>query len=85
MRGRIPLGNAVRGFRQLQRPCAGGYGRRAIQISSTPTTESPILTGDVLSNSIDASTDSAGMWIGGILLWGVLLMRWFFQMLDLKF
>ncbi|KAH7369969.1 mitochondrial protein-like protein Fmp26 [Rhexocercosporidium sp. MPI-PUGE-AT-0058] len=59
MRGRIPLGNAVRGFRRLQRPCAGGYGRRAIQISATPTTESPLLTGDVLSNSIDASADSA--------------------------
>ncbi|KAG4436620.1 hypothetical protein IFR05_007878 [Cadophora sp. M221] len=59
MRGRIPLGNAARGFRQLQRPCAGGYGRRAIQISATPTTESPILTGDILSNPIDASTDSA--------------------------
>ncbi|KAL2072366.1 hypothetical protein VTL71DRAFT_11709 [Oculimacula yallundae] len=59
MRSRVQLPNAVRSFRQLQRPCAGGYGRRAIQISATPTTESPILSGDILSNSIDASTDSA--------------------------
>ncbi|CZT01759.1 hypothetical protein WAI453_006788 [Rhynchosporium graminicola] len=61
MRSRIQVHNAVRGFRQLQRPCAEACGRRAIQISATPTTESPMLTGDVLSNSIDASTDSAGM------------------------
>jgi len=60
MRGRIPLGNAARSFRQLQRLGVGVHARRAIQISATPTTESPILTGDVLGNSIDASTDPAG-------------------------
>jgi len=60
MRGRIPLGDAARGFRQLQRPGVGPHARRAIQISATPTIESPILTGDVLGNSIDASTDPAG-------------------------
>ena len=60
MRGRLPLNSAIRGFWQLRRPCAGVNGRRAIQISATPTTESPILSGDVLSTSIDASTDSAG-------------------------
>ncbi|KAK0101555.1 Altered inheritance of mitochondria protein 24, mitochondrial [Cadophora gregata] len=59
MRGRTALGKATRGFQQLQRPCNGGHGRRGIQIGATPTTESPILTGDVLSNAIDASTDSA--------------------------
>lgn len=59
MRGRIPLGNTARGFRQLQRPGIGAHARRAIQISATPTTESPILTGDVLGHSIDASTDPA--------------------------
>jgi hypothetical protein len=60
MRGRIPLGNAARGFWQLQRPGTGPHARRAIQISATPTIESPIFTGDVLGNSIDASTDPAG-------------------------
>ncbi|EKD14228.1 uncharacterized protein L3040_003633 [Drepanopeziza brunnea f. sp. 'multigermtubi'] len=59
MRGRIPLENAVRSVGQLQRPCARGYGRRFIQISATPTTESPILTADVLSSSIDAASDSS--------------------------
>jgi len=60
MHGRIPLGHAARGFRQLQRPGVGAHARRPLQISATPTTESPILTGDVLGNSIDASTDPAG-------------------------
>lgn len=60
MRGRIPLDNVVRSFRQLQRPCVGGYGRRSMQISATPTTESPILRGDVLSSSVDASLDASG-------------------------
>lgn len=60
MRGRLPLEGAARGFRQLRRPCAGAQARRAIQISATPTTESPILSGDVLSASIDASSDPAG-------------------------
>lgn len=58
MRGRPPLRNAARAFRELQRPKFGIHGRRAIQISATPTTESPILNGDLLSSSIDA--DSAG-------------------------
>jgi hypothetical protein len=58
MRGRPPLGSPARVFRQLQRPGVEIHGRRAIQISATPTTESPILNGDPLSNSIDA--DSAG-------------------------
>lgn len=60
MRGRRPLGSAARAFRQLQRPCAEIQSRRAIQISAAPTIESPHLNGDVLSNSIDASIDSAG-------------------------
>lgn len=60
MRGRVPLGTAVRGLRQLQRPCVKANARRAIQISATPTTESPDLTGDVLSSSIDVSSDPAG-------------------------
>lgn len=59
MRGRNPLGTAARGLWQLQRRRVEDHGRRAIQISATPTTESPILTGDVLSNTIDASLDSA--------------------------
>ena len=58
MRGRPPLGNAARAFRQLQQRRVGIHSRRAIQISATPTTESPILNGDPLSSSIDA--DSAG-------------------------
>ncbi|KAI6715360.1 hypothetical protein JHW43_002102 [Diplocarpon mali] len=58
MCSRIVLGNGVRGFRQLQRHGAGSYGQRAIQISATPTTESPILTGDVLSNSIEAANSA---------------------------
>lgn len=60
MRGRIPLGSTARGFRQLQGPAVGPHARRAIQISATPTIESPILTGDALGNSIDASADPAG-------------------------
>jgi hypothetical protein len=60
MRGRVPLDTAARSFRQLQRPFVGAIGRRAIQISATPTTETPILTGDVLSRSIDALSDPAG-------------------------
>ncbi|RDL31923.1 Altered inheritance of mitochondria protein 24, mitochondrial [Venustampulla echinocandica] len=59
MRGHLPLKTAGRGLRQLQRPYAGASRRRAIQISATPTTESPILGGDALGNSIDVSTDSA--------------------------
>ncbi|PBP18726.1 hypothetical protein BUE80_DR010272 [Diplocarpon rosae] len=58
MRGHRLLGNSIREFRQLHRPCAGRYERRAIQISATPTIESPILTGDVLSNSIDAASSA---------------------------
>jgi hypothetical protein len=61
MRGRSLLENAIRGFRQIRGPCAGGGKiRRYIHISATPTIESPILSGDILSNSIHASTDSAG-------------------------
>ncbi|RDW77268.1 hypothetical protein BP6252_05321 [Coleophoma cylindrospora] len=58
MPGRVRPEIAARGFRQLGRP-AGLHGRRSIQIRATPTTESPVLTGDVLSNSIDAATDPA--------------------------
>ncbi|KAL3426233.1 hypothetical protein PVAG01_03024 [Phlyctema vagabunda] len=58
MSGRIRLGNGLRGFRQLRNP-----GRvspyRGIQISATPTTDSPSFSGDILSNSIDASANSA--------------------------
>ncbi|KUJ14761.1 uncharacterized protein LY89DRAFT_649289 [Mollisia scopiformis] len=59
MRGRAPLGKSVRGFRQLQCPGVSLHARRCIQISATPTTESPNLTGDVLSSSIDAPSDPA--------------------------
>jgi hypothetical protein len=58
MRGRPPLGSAPRALRQLRRPGVGTHGRRAIQISATPTTESPTLNADPLSSSMDA--DSAG-------------------------
>ncbi|TVY35754.1 Altered inheritance of mitochondria protein, mitochondrial [Lachnellula subtilissima] len=58
MRSQLPLRSVARGARHLQRPCCA-VGRRAIQISATPTTESPIHSGDVLSNSIDAFTDPA--------------------------
>jgi hypothetical protein len=60
MRSSNPLGSSARSLRQLRRPCGGVHARRAIQISATPTTETPILTGDVLSNSIDTSADLAG-------------------------
>jgi hypothetical protein len=60
MRSPNLLRSSGRNLRQLRRPCGGVHGRRAIQISATPTTETPILTGDVLSNSIDASADPAG-------------------------
>jgi hypothetical protein len=58
MRGQLPLTGAARGIRHLRKVRAGGYGSRAIQISATPTIETPVLTGDALSNSID--TDPAG-------------------------
>ncbi|EPE26803.1 TRAP-like protein [Glarea lozoyensis ATCC 20868] len=57
MRGQLPLAGAARGIRHLRKVRAGGYGSRAIQISATPTIETPVLTGDALSNSID--TDPA--------------------------
>ncbi|KAF4630597.1 hypothetical protein G7Y89_g7545 [Cudoniella acicularis] len=59
MRGQLPLRSAAQGLRQFRRPCAWTHGTRGIQISATPTTESPILSGDVFTNSIDASTDLA--------------------------
>ncbi|KIN01012.1 hypothetical protein OIDMADRAFT_179876 [Oidiodendron maius Zn] len=58
MRGRIPLEGASRGFPQLIRHQIGVQKRRALQISATPTTDSPILSGDAFSNAIDASSDS---------------------------
>jgi len=61
MRGRLPHNGAVRSFRQLQRQSIGQSTRRAIQISATPTTDSPNLSGDVLSNAIETSADAAGM------------------------
>ncbi|TVY42761.1 Altered inheritance of mitochondria protein, mitochondrial [Lachnellula occidentalis] len=61
MRGQLSLRSVAQGARQFRRPCcAGTVGRRAIQISATPTTESPLQSGDVLSNSIDAYTDPTG-------------------------
>ncbi|KAH8661443.1 mitochondrial biogenesis AIM24-domain-containing protein [Tricladium varicosporioides] len=59
MRGQLPLRQAARVLRQLRYPYTGVAGRRAIQISTTPTTESPLLSGDVFSDSIDASTGPA--------------------------
>lgn len=61
MRGRSPLESAVRSLRQLPRHRINVQSRRAVQISATPTTESPTLSADALSNAIDASTDTAGM------------------------
>ncbi|TVY93614.1 Altered inheritance of mitochondria protein, mitochondrial [Lachnellula willkommii] len=58
MRSQLPLRSVAQGARHFRRPCCA-VGRRAIQISATQTTESPIHSGDVLSNSIDAYTDSA--------------------------
>jgi hypothetical protein len=60
MRGQLPLTGTARGFRYLRKARSGGYGCRAIQISATPTIETPVLSGDALSNSIDAATDPAG-------------------------
>jgi hypothetical protein len=70
MPGRPVVQSAARGLRQLRRPCnaqgvqwrlRGLQCRREVQISATPTSESPDLTGDALINSIAASTDPAGM------------------------
>jgi hypothetical protein len=60
MRSPLPLENAARSLRRLHRPATGILNRRAIQISATPTIESPILSGDALSDSIDAFADTAG-------------------------
>lgn len=60
MRGHKHVIGAARGLWQLQRPRYGIEARRAIRISATPTTEAPNLTGDVLSNAIDGSSDPAG-------------------------
>ncbi|CAG8954952.1 hypothetical protein HYFRA_00008641 [Hymenoscyphus fraxineus] len=59
MRGHLPLIGAARGVRQLHRPYTKNLGCRTIQISALPTSETPILGGDALSNSIEASTDPA--------------------------
>ena len=60
MRGRIPLEGAARGFWRFTRHQIGVQKRRALQISATPTTESPIPDEDALSNAFDAFTDAAG-------------------------
>ncbi|KAG9231435.1 mitochondrial biogenesis AIM24-domain-containing protein [Amylocarpus encephaloides] len=59
MRGQLPLTRAARGFRDVRYNYVEGFGRRTLQISATPTIETPIPSGDALSNSIDASTDPA--------------------------
>ncbi|TAQ89841.1 hypothetical protein B7494_g1800 [Chlorociboria aeruginascens] len=59
MRSRIGPGSVARRFCALQQPVSGFYARRAIQISATSTTESPILSGDVLSSTTDAAINSS--------------------------
>jgi hypothetical protein len=60
MRGSSTLTNAVRYHRPMRILPASRLQRRAIQISATPTAESPIIAGDVINSSIDPSLDPAG-------------------------
>jgi len=60
MRGSSTLINTVRYHRPVRLPPASPLQRRAIQISATPTAESPIIGGDVINSSIDLSLDPAG-------------------------
>ena len=63
MASRSALVSAARGLRQLRRPRAMFECRRAIQISATPTSETPILTGDVLSGSTDSAGKKLPLWL----------------------
>ncbi len=60
MRGSSTLTNAARHYRPVRRLPASGLQRRSIQVSPTPTVESPIISGDVINSSIDPSWDPAG-------------------------
>lgn len=60
MRSSLTLNNAVRYHRPVRKLLASRLQRRAIQISATPTAESPVIGGDVINSSIDPSLDPAG-------------------------
>ena len=60
MRGSSTLTNTARYHRPVRILPTPRLQRRAIQISATPTAESPIICGDVINSSIDPSLDPAG-------------------------
>lgn len=59
MRGQNTLIRAARRAQPVRRPALA---RRSIQISATPTIDSPIIGPDAISGALDASSDSAGMY-----------------------
>ena len=85
MRSRLPLGGTARSLRRLHRPHSGIESRRAIQISATATSESPLHNGDVLSNSIDACTDTAGNYLFDLAVDQFTNLYFVRQMLDSRF
>jgi hypothetical protein len=60
MRGSSILIKAARYHRPVRIRPALRLQYRAIQISATPTAESPIIGGDIINSSIDPSLDPAG-------------------------
>jgi hypothetical protein len=59
MRGQNAL---IRVARRTQPVCRVAPARRSIQISATPTIESPIVGPDAIGGGLDGSTDSVGMY-----------------------
>ena len=60
MRGSSSLTRVTRCRRPLRRPATEMMSRRAIQISASPSTQSPMIDGDAVNNPIDPSLDPAG-------------------------
>lgn len=60
MRGSSSITRVVRCRRPVRTPAAQYICRRAIQISSVPTVESPMIDGDAINTPIDPSLHPAG-------------------------
>jgi hypothetical protein len=61
MHGSRSLVSVARSCRPVRRSAIQCAQRRALQISTTPTAESPLIGGDAINSSIDPSLDPAGM------------------------
>ena len=60
MRGSSSIARVSRCCRPVRTPATQFINRRAIQISSVPTAESPMIDGDAINAPIDPSLDPAG-------------------------